>query len=56
MHNMKACERDSFFQLKVYERGIFSIKMVQNGKGLGLGAEPIRGRFNLSDRASFRSH
>jgi len=25
---MKACERDTFFKLKVYKRGAFSFKMV----------------------------
>jgi len=34
---MKACEEDTFFQLKVYERGTYSVKMVHKSrKGLDL--------------------
>lgn len=38
---MKVCETSTFFQLKVYERGTFSVKMVyKRGMGLDLRVKP----------------
>lgn len=50
--DMKVCESSTFFQLKVYERGIFSVKTgmvckrpMQKGKELDLGTEHPRENF-----------
>ena len=43
---MNACERSTFIQVKVYERGTFSIKMVYKRVGVGprdrVGASPYK--------------
>lgn len=51
---MKACERGTFFQLKVYERSTISVKMVYRGtKGLCLVEEPSRTLSSTSTVAVF---